>query len=368
MNKPNSFEKSPALAQGFSSSARLYLRPVGITPAKDATASAVELAGGPLKFTNLEIIVREGAAIHRDVIEIAGVFEWAEAIGRSAHVKAALARLTMPRSAIGGLDFAQPSVMGILNATPDSFHDGGRDGDVAAAIERGFDMIEAGADMIDVGGESTRPGAAPVDEAEEAGRVLPIITGLGDASAPLSIDSRRAGVMHQALVAGAAFINDVHALTGEGCLAVAVDAAAPVILMHGPADPQVMAEQTEYTDVLLDTYDWLAARIEACEAAGMPRHNIIVDPGIGFAKTAAQSAAVIGGIALFHGLGCAVMLGASRKSFIAGVSAGELSEDRLAGSVAATTYALSQGVQVLRVHDVVETCQAVSVWRAMADL
>ncbi len=328
----------------------------------------MDLAGGPLKFTSLEIIIREGLAIHREVIEIAGVFEWAEAIGRSAQVQASLARLTAPRTTIGGLDFAQPSVMGILNATPDSFHDGGRDGDVVAAIERGFDMIEAGAELIDVGGESTRPGAAPVAEAEEASRVLPIIAGLGEGGTAISIDSRRAGVMRQALAAGAAFINDVHALTGEGCLQVALEADAPVILMHGPADPQVMAEQTEYGDVVLDTYDWLAARIDACEAAGMARHNIIIDPGIGFAKTAVQSAAVIGGISLFHDLGCAVMLGASRKSFIAGLSAGESSADRLAGSIAAVTVALSQGIQVLRVHDVAETCQAVRLWRAMADL
>jgi len=355
--------------QGFSSAARLYLRPVAISPAAQATAEALPLAGGGLKFAAVEISVREGDTIHRDVIEVAGIFDWALAIGRAVEVEDLLTRLTASRPGVAGLDFDRPCVMGILNVTPDSFHDGGRDADVAAAIERGLDLIAEGADIVDVGGESTRPGADPVAPDEEAVRVLPIIAGLAaglaDAGAPLSIDSRRAVVMRQALAAGASIINDVHALTGAGCLEVAAQAHVPVVLMHGPADPQVMAEQTDYADVLLDTFDWLAARIEACEAAGISRRHIIVDPGVGFAKTAGQSAAVIGGVALFHGLGCPLLLGASRKSFIAGVSAGEPSEQRLAGSISAVVHAAAQGVQIFRVHDVAETRQALAVWQAM---
>jgi dihydropteroate synthase len=354
----------PASAQGFSSSARLYLRPVAVTPGASAGLENLQLAGGPLKFAALEIALREGEHIHRDVIEISAVFDWAETIGRRAEIEALLARISAPRGEIAGLKFDRPRLMGILNVTPDSFFDGGRDADAAGAVERGLEMIEAGADIIDVGGESTRPGATPVGEDEEAGRVLPVIAGLAEAGAPLSIDSRRAGVMRQALAAGAVVINDVHALTGDGCLSVAADARAPVILMHGPADPQVMAQRTDYADVLLDVYDWLSDRIEACEAAGLARRRIMVDPGIGFAKTAAQSAAVIGGVALFHGLGCPIVLGASRKSFIAGVSGGEPGERRLAGSISAALYALSQGVQVFRVHDVADTRQAFAVWRS----
>lgn len=355
------------MPQGFSSAARIYLRPVAITPAASAPADAMRLAGGALKFAALEIAVREDDRIHRDIIETSAVFDLAATVDRVSDVNAMLARLTAPRGRIGGLAFDQARLMAILNATPDSFYDGGRDAGAAEAIERGFRMLEAGADIVDVGGESTRPGALPVDEDEEAARVLPIIAGLAKGGAPVSIDSRRAGVMQKALAAGAGFINDVHALGGEDCLAVAVDARAPVILMHGPAEPRVMAQQTNYADVLLDTYDWLAARIEACEAAGLSRSDIIIDPGVGFAKTAGQSAAVIGGIALFHGLGCPLMLGASRKSFIGGVSDNEASEARLAGSLSAVVYALSQGVQVFRVHDVAETRQAIAVWQALAE-
>jgi dihydropteroate synthase len=361
----NNTGMSPAFAQGFSSSARLYLRPLAITGANDASADALPLAGGPLRFSAVEIVVRDEGEIHRDIIESSAVFDWAATVDRADEINTLLVRLTSARSAIAGLNFDQPHVMGILNVTPDSFHDGGLDASAVDAIQRGLDMIGDGAHIIDVGGESTRPGAEPVADAEETARVLPVIAGLADGTVPVSIDSRRAGVMQQALIAGAMIVNDVHALTGQGCLQVVAKGNVPVVLMHGPADPQVMADRTDYADVLLDSYDWLETRIAACEAAGIARRDIIVDPGIGFAKTAAQSAAVIGGIALFHGLGCPVMLGASRKSFIAGVSGNEPSDQRLAGSIAAVAFALSQGVQIFRVHDVADTCQAIAVWQAM---
>ena len=341
------------------------MRPLAITTTNDASADALPLAGGPLKFAAVEIVVRDKGEIHRDIIESSALFDWAATVDRAEEINAFLVRLTSVRRDIAGMNFDQPRVMGILNITPDSFHDGGLDISAVDAIQRGLDMIDAGAHIIDIGGESTRPGAEPVVEAEEAARVLPVIAGLADGAVPVSIDSRRAGVMQQALIAGASIVNDVHALTGEGCLQVVAEGNIPVVLMHGPADPQVMADRTDYVDVLLDSYDWLEARIAACEAAGIARHDIIVDPGIGFAKTAAQSAAVIGGISLFHGLGCAVLLGASRKSFIAGVSDKEPSDQRLAGSITAVTHALSQGVQVFRVHDVADTRQAIAVWQAL---
>ena len=261
------------------------------------------------------------------------------------------------------MDFSKPLVMGILNVTPDSFHDGGLDANAKAAISRGQGLREAGAHIVDIGGESTRPGAAPVPDQEELARVLPVVEGLSD-HVTVSIDSRRAGVLSQCLQKGAVIANDVHALTGEGSLEAVATAKVPVILMHGPADPTVMQSDTDYADVVLDTWDWLEERIRLCELAGIPGQKILVDPGIGFSKTAAQSARVLGDISLFHSLGCAVVLGASRKSFIAGVSRGEASEDRLAGSITAVNYALSQGVQVMRVHDVAETVQAISVWQS----
>jgi dihydropteroate synthase len=356
--------KSPALPRGFSASAKLYLKPLGLMQARVAPADALPLAGGPLAFTALELAVRADGKVQRATASIKDVLDWAVAENCLDEVNHLLGQITSARGNIAGLDFSEPRVMGILNVTPDSFHDGGLDADAAAAIARGQALHEAGAHIVDVGGESTRPGAAPVPEPEELARVLPVVQGLANTTV-ISIDSRRAGVLSQCLAHGAGLGNDVHALTGDGCLDAVAKAGVPVILMHGPADPTVMQSDTDYADVSLETWDWLAGRIKACEAAGIPRNHILVDPGIGFSKTAEQSARVLGDIALYHSLGCAVVLGASRKSFIAGVSAGEASEDRLAGSITAVNYALSQGVQVLRVHDVAETVQAISVWQAI---
>ncbi len=356
--------KSPALPRGFSSAARIYLRPTAIARTAYA-ADATVLAGGGLTFTALEVAVRETSGIRRGQATVSDVMAWADDEGCATEVQSTLERITRPRLALAGLSFERPVVMGILNVTPDSFHDGGLDEDAAGAIERGFGLVAAGADIIDIGGESTRPGAEAVAEVDELARVIPVFEGLSGAEVPLSVDSRRAGVMAAALEVGAALVNDVHALTGEGCEDVVGTAGVPAVLMHGPADPTVMQQQTDYSDVVLDTYDWLEARVEACVAAGIPRANLIVDPGIGFAKTARQSAEVQGAISILHGLGCPIMLGASRKSFIAGVSADEPSSDRLAGSIAAVAWGLSQGVQMFRVHDVAETRQAINVWLAI---
>jgi dihydropteroate synthase len=356
--------KNPALPRGFSPSATLYLRPVGIMAAASSPPEARKLAGGPLAFSNLEISVRDAGQVLRATASIADVHSWAASENRTEAVEILLARISAPRQSVAGLDFTRPQVMGILNVTPDSFHDGGLDANAVAAVTRGQALHAAGAHIVDVGGESTRPGASPVPEEEELTRVLPVIEGLVG-KVTVSIDSRRAGVLSRCLTAGATLANDVHALTGERCVEAVVEAGVPVVLMHGPADPTIMQSDTDYGDVSLDSWDWLAKRIEICEAAGLPRDKILVDPGIGFSKTAEQSARVLGDISLYHSLGCAIVLGASRKSFIAGVSRGEASEDRLAGSVTAVNHALSQGVQVLRVHDVAETSQAIAVWRSM---
>ena len=356
--------KSPALPRGFSSEARLYLRPVGLTPISAAPPEALPLAGGPLAFAFLQVTVADDGVVQQATASLGDVRDWAFAQGRDADVRELLDRLTSARTSVAGLDFSTPRVMGILNVTPDSFHDGGQDENAAGAVARGQALAAAGADIVDVGGESTRPGAQPVPEEEELNRVLPVVKGLAG-NAAISIDSRRARVLASCLAAGAGLANDVHALTGEDCLDAVAKSGAPVILMHGPADPTVMQSDTDYRDVSLDTWDWLAGRIAACEAAGITRDRILVDPGIGFSKTAEQSARVLGDIALYHSLGCAIVLGASRKSFIAGVSKGEASGDRLPGSVTAVNYALSRGVQVLRVHDVAETVQAIAVWQSV---
>ena len=261
----------------------------------------------------------------------------------------------------------QPQVMGILNLTPDSFSDGGKhDGDVEAAAAAGFAMEAAGAAIIDVGGESTRPGAKPVWEGDEIARTQPVIERLARGGATVSIDSRKASVMEAALASGAKIVNDVSAFGFDAqALALAAAGSFPVIIMHWPdADTH---EASGGGNALLDTYDWLEARIQALEAAGIARDRIIIDPGIGFGKGVGENLAILNGLALFHGLGCPILLGASRKRFIGALSNEAPVGARLGGSVAVAMKAAEQGVQIIRVHDVPETVQALHIWRGLRD-
>lgn len=268
---------------------------------------------------------------------------------------------------IAGIPLDRPQVMGILNVTPDSFSDGGRHaGDPGRAAEAGLAMIEAGAAILDVGGESTRPGAQPVPVEEEIARVVPVIARLAKAGAKVSIDTRKAAVMAAALDAGAVLVNDVSALTYDPeARALVAARQCPVVLMHHQGAPETMQANPVYGDVLAEVYAWLEARIAACEAAGVRRANILVDPGIGFGKTPAHNLALIRGLSRFHDLGCALVLGASRKRLI-GTLAGEAPvEKRLGGSIALALAGAGQGVQFLRVHDVEETVQALRIWAAL---
>jgi dihydropteroate synthase len=256
--------------------------------------------------------------------------------------------------------------MGIVNVTPDSFSDGGLRLEAEAAIAHGAAMAQAGAQIVDVGGESTRPGAAPVPVEEELRRVLPVVRALAKMGAAVSIDTRHAAVMEAALAEGACVINDVSALTADrDSLSVAARSGAGIALMHMQGEPATMQDNPAYEDAALDVYDYLESRIGACERAGLGRERIVVDPGIGFGKTKRHNAEILGGLAMFHGLGCGILLGVSRKSFVAGASGGETPEKRLPGSLAAALDAVGQGVQILRVHDVAETRQALAVWDAV---
>jgi dihydropteroate synthase len=256
--------------------------------------------------------------------------------------------------------------MGVINVTPDSFSDGGDRFDAGRAVADGLAMAEAGAAILDVGGESTRPGSAPVDVEEELRRVLPVVRGLADAGTLVSIDSRRAKVMAAALDAGARAINDVTALEHDPeALALAAERRVPVALMHMRGEPGTMQADPRYDDAALDIYDYLEGRVAACEAAGIARGHLAVDPGIGFGKTAAHNLEILDQMALYQGLGCAVVLGVSRKSFIGKLSRGEAPKARLPGSLAAGLAGIARGVQILRVHDVAETAQALALWRAI---
>lgn len=346
--------------------ATLTLRPL-VQIGAPAAADSLALAGGPLRFHQCEAVVRDGTHERaRAVIAAVHAVAWAESFGLAAAAAELVERLSVPRAPFAGLDGGQPRVMGIINVTPDSFSDGGDHFDPARAIADGLAMRDSGAAILDVGGESTRPGATPVPVDEEVRRIVPVVAGLARAGCLVSIDSRRAVVMAAALDAGARIINDVTALAGDPeSPALAARRQVPVVLMHMQGEPQTMQRRPRYDDAPLDVYDSLAARIAACAAAGIPRARIAVDPGIGFGKSMAHNLRLLDQLAVLHGLGCAVVLGVSRKGFIGRLAGVEAAKARLPGSLAAALAGLVRGAQIVRVHDVAETRQALAVWTAI---
>jgi len=271
-----------------------------------------------------------------------------------------------------GLTLDRPLIMGIVNATPDSFSDGGEAFTFEDAVARGIKMLEDGADIIDVGGESTRPGAAPVSRDDEIARTVPVIARLVREGASVSIDTRHAEVMRAALDAGACIINDVSALTGRGALDVAARSDAAVVLMHMQGEPGTMQADPTYDDAPREVLAYLKSRVQACETAGITRARIAVDPGIGFGKTVDHNLQILQRLDLYQDLGLPVLLGVSRKSFIGTVANEPDAQRRVPGSIAAALWGVAQGggvgqgVKILRVHDVAETVQALAVWRAIA--
>ncbi len=254
--------------------------------------------------------------------------------------------------------------MGILNASPDSFANGG----VGASVEAGLAAIGQGAAILDIGGESTRPGAAVISPAAEQARVLPLIEALAGTGVPLSIDTRNAATMRAALAAGASIVNDISGLTHDpASAAIVAGAGCRVVLMHMRGTPQTMTGMTGYQDLVADVVGELIARVDAAIRAGIARENIIVDPGIGFAKTGAQNLELLRRLGEFSALGFPVLAGVSRKSFI-GTYGGEADPQRRGpGSIAAALFALERGASILRVHDVADTVQAVRVWTALRE-
>ncbi len=323
------------------------------------------LARGLSFFSAYEVIeVRDGARVAARLVPV-------ERIGEEAAPEA-IARFTSARPPLlvgeRTLRLDQPQVMGILNMTPDSFSDGGRSTDPEAGAAAGFAMGDAGAAIIDVGGESTRPGAARIWEGDEIARTKPVVERLARGGAVVSIDTRKASVMEAALAAGAVIVNDVSALCFDGqALSLMAGATCPVVLMHSTDPAKTLHEGPVLSDALIEIYDWLEARIDAVVAAGVDRGRIIVDPGIGFGKSVAANLAILNGLSLFHGLGCPIVLGASRKRFIGALSNEAPVGERLGGSLAVALEGARQGVQILRVHDVAETAQALRVWRGLRD-
>ncbi len=275
-----------------------------------------------------------------------------------------LAKAVIVRGIPQGAGLTPIRLMGVLNVTPDSFSDGGRHADPVAA---GMEMAAQGADIIDVGGESTRPGASPVPPEEEQRRVLPVVSALAGAGLCVSVDTRNAGTMAAALDAGAAIVNDVSALQHDpGAAPVLARGTCTVILMHMRGTPQTMMQHAAYADVALEVRTELAQRIAYAEAAGIARARLVLDPGLGFAKTAEQSLELLRRLPELGTLGLPIVVGASRKAFIGAAGGEAVAARRVAGSIAAALFAVDRGAAILRVHDVPETRQALRVWQTLS--
>jgi len=363
-----------------SNEAKLYIVPLAPVAGGPVSAlgSGLVLGASSLRFTSVRIIIANGYTRIVDEIVDASAIDAVKAALPDVHavrLETLMAGFSTPREALSlagretPLGFTKPLVMGVLNVTPDSFSDGGKHLDANAAIIHARAMHAAGADIIDIGGESTRPGADPVWEGEECERVIPVITALATDNIPMSIDTRHSLVMEEAVKAGAHIINDVSALTYDpDALAVAAACSAPVVLMHASGTPKTMQDAPEYEDVLLEVYDYLEERRDVVVSAGVDPARIVLDPGIGFGKRVVRdNIALLNNIAAFHTLGCPLLLGVSRKRFIGALTGIEEADQRIISSVTAGLSGVGRGVQILRVHDVAETVEALKVITGMQD-
>lgn len=272
------------------------------------------------------------------------------------------------RTEIAGHVFgAGPHIMGVVNVTPDSFSDGGKFINHDKAIEHGIRLVQEGAAILDIGGESTRPGSEAIDPKEEIRRIVPVVMELKKYARWVSVDTRNAQTMAAALKAGANAINDISALTHDTeSIHTVAEAQVPVFLMHMQGIPQNMQKNPSYNNVVEEVFEFLQRRIDICETHRIDEKFLVLDPGIGFGKTLEHNLLLLRNIKRFHDLGPPVLLGASRKSFIAKISADEPPNDRIPGSLSAALWGLSQGVQFYRVHDVKETVQAFKIYRAIS--
>jgi dihydropteroate synthase len=345
--------------------AKLYLRPIGMlygATAQGAIADglALSLAGGAIAFTTAELIEAGPGKTARRLLTASEL-----AASKDADLAQTLSHITAPRPPFAGLSLDRPLLMGIVNVTPDSFSDGGLYDTTEGAIVHAAELVQAGADIIDVGGESTRPGSETVGDVDELSRVSPVLDGLNGLGAVMSIDTRKSSVARAAAKKGAKIFNDVSALTYDsGSLDAAAETGLSVVLMHAKGEPKTMQDNPTYDDVVLEVFDYLEARIAAARAVGIETARIAADPGIGFGKSMAHNLALLANLSLLHGLGVPLLVGASRKRFIRGISGGESPRARDPGSFAAAIVAAAQGVQILRVHDVAGSRQALAMWGA----
>ncbi|MDE0335060.1 MAG: dihydropteroate synthase [Defluviicoccus sp.] len=371
---PFTVESSPGLPRGFrlppDPAGCVSLVPTGLLFGQAAAhavgaGTARPLAGGPVAFSSCVALLMDGRRLVRaGPAPLAEIEDWAagEDAALGAEIADRLEKIVRPRPPFAGLSLDRPRLIGIVNVTPDSFSDGGDRFATEDAVAAGRRLAEAGADLIDVGGESTRPGATPVTAAIECDRAMPVIGALAADGIRVSVDTRRAEIMSAALDAGAVAVNDVSALSfDEASLQTVASRGAGAILMHMRGAPETMQDAPAYTDGPYEVFRFLDTRVAAAVGAGIARGSLAVDPGIGFGKDDEHNSAILAEIGLLHATGCPVVLGASRKSFIGRISAGEPPKARLPGSIASASAAALQGVQLFRVHDVAETRQALAV-------
>lgn len=344
---------------------RIYIRPIGLLWGEDAESAVANgtagwLAGGPAAFSMAELILRDGKTIESEQRSYGDL-----QASRDRLIAERLALITPPRARLLGSGQPMPAVMGIINVTPDSFSDGGEHMRMEDAIAHGARLAEEGATIIDVGGESTRPGSEGISVEEERNRVIGIVAELSRRGHAVSIDTRKPEIMEEAAKAGAVLINDVTALRFDArSLKVAAALKLPVCLMHARGEPRTMQVNPTYDHVVLDVFDELEGFIEQAEAAGLPRQMQLADPGIGFGKTYRHNLEILRCLSLYHGLGVALVVGASRKAFIGALTDEKTAKHRVFGSIGAAIAAAAQGAQIVRVHDVKASVQALAVWRS----
>ena len=359
---------------------KTYYRPSGLVYGPDARQIISQGRGASLgglsavAYTLAEVIEREGAEVRRrfegyspELAQVIPSPSWGGLGWGVAEIGAGGPPPLAPPHR-GEWDNKAPLIMGIVNVTPDSFSDGGRNAETETAIASGLRMAKEGAQILDVGGESTRPGSEPVPEDEELRRIIPVIEALAGEGLAVSCDTRKANVMRAALKAGARIINDVSALTYDPlALQAMAEADCPVVLMHAQGDPKTMQLNPVYEDVALDVYDFLESRIAACVAAGIDRRRLIADPGIGFGKSFRHNLDVLRQFSLYHSLGVPVLMGLSRKGFIGALTGEKVAGNRVHGSIGGALWSALNGAHILRVHDVKGTVEALAVAGAAAD-
>lgn len=358
-----------------SAGAQIYCRPTCfVDRPHELDDACLRIADTMVWFAAWHISLRDGASVKSAIVAVPEWADWIAAMPDTLAQAAAAQRagVARPRGVLQlgerTIRLNEPQLMGILNVTPDSFSDGGKHVDTAAAAEAGFAMGSAGAAIIDVGGESTRPGAPLVWEGDEIKRIEGVVSALSKGGVAVSIDTRKAAVMEAALAAGATIVNDISALRyDDRAMEVVAKAGCPVVLMHAPSAKSDPHEGGSYAHVLFDVYDMLGERVAACVAAGIDPAKILVDPGLGFGKSVADNLALINGLALFHTLGCPILFGASRKRMIGALDNEAAADQRLGGTVALHYQAATQGAHLLRVHDIPENRQALRVWRGLRD-